>query len=174
VAPLRPEKPTKIKIDTKIPHAFIPAAYRSSRYPAGRVHIRINRHCNKFLPFEPFISQVPADQCLQQISRILCPAAQGGAVSPRKIATPIHPRVRIFPSHLSIRPDSPCRRPSEHGRPPLLDSAALPSELHSTQIAAPCQSPISRAVIDDHDLFLAPGLAKRRADSIRKWESGLK
>ena len=118
MAPLRPEKPTKIKIDTKIPHAFIPAAYRSSRYPAGRVHIRINRHCNKFLPFEPFISQVPADQCLQQISRILCPAAQGGAVSPRKIATPIHPRVRIFPSHLSIRPDSPCHQLMEHGLDP--------------------------------------------------------
>src|SRR5262249_17031002 len=61
-----------------------------------------NRQGNKFLPFGPFISRVPADECLQ-ISRILCPAAQGGAVSLRGIATPIHPRVRIFPTHLSIR-----------------------------------------------------------------------
>jgi hypothetical protein len=98
-----------------MPHAFIAAAYRSSRYPAARVHIRINRHGNEFLPFGPFISQVPADKCLQQISRILCPAPQGGAVSPRRIATPIHPRVRIFPSHLSIRPDSPCHQLMEHG-----------------------------------------------------------
>lgn len=27
-----------------------------------------------------------------------------------------------------------------------------------------CQSPASRAVLDDHELFLAPGLAKRRGD----------
>ncbi len=44
--------------------------------------------------------------------------------------------VRIFPGHLSIRPDSPCHRPMEHGRPPPFDSAALPPELHSTQTAA--------------------------------------
>jgi hypothetical protein len=63
----------------------------------------------------PFISQAPVDECLQQISRILRPAPQGGAVSPRRIATPIHPRARIFPSHLSIRPDSPCHQLMEHG-----------------------------------------------------------
>ena len=28
----------------------------------------------------PFISQAPVDECLQQISRILCPAPEGGAV----------------------------------------------------------------------------------------------
>src|SRR5262245_48732201 len=44
VAPQRTEKPTKIKIDAKITHAFIPAAYRSSRYPATHLHIRINCH----------------------------------------------------------------------------------------------------------------------------------
>ena len=62
-----------------------------------------------------FISQAAVDECLQQISRILRPAPQGGAVSPRRIATPIHPRARIFPSHLSIRPDSPCHQLMEHG-----------------------------------------------------------
>ena len=115
MAPQRLEKPPKIRIDTKVHHAFITAAYRSSRCPAGRIHIRINRHGNKFSPFGPFISQVPADECLQQISRILCPAPYCGAVSPRRIATAIHPRMRTFPSHLSIRPDSPCHQLMEHG-----------------------------------------------------------
>jgi hypothetical protein len=84
----------------------------------------------------PFISQAPVDECLQQSSRILCPVPEGGAVSPRRTAPPILRSVSIFPSHLSIRPDSPCDRLMEHGRPPLFDSAALPPELHSTQIAA--------------------------------------
>lgn len=29
-----------------------------------------------------------------------------------------------------------------------------------------CQSPVSRAVIDDHGLLLAPDLAKRRVDAV--------
>jgi hypothetical protein len=83
------------------------------------LHVRItNYHGMQDFLAEPFISQdseklrfqksrnPQVDECLQQISRILCPAPEGGAVSPRRIATPIHPRVRIFPSHLSIRPDS--------------------------------------------------------------------
>ena len=57
-----------------------------------------------------FISQAPVDECLQHISRILCQAPEGGAVSPRRIATPIRPSVRVLPSHLSIRPDSPCHQ----------------------------------------------------------------
>ena len=61
-----------------------------------------------------FISQAPVDECLRQISRIFCLAPQGGAVSPRRIATPILPRVRILTGHLSIRPDSPCHQLMEH------------------------------------------------------------
>ena len=57
----------------------------------------------------------PIDECLQQISRILCPAPEGGAVSPRRIATPIRPSVPIFKTHLSIGPDSPGHHAMEHG-----------------------------------------------------------
>jgi hypothetical protein len=74
---------------------------------------------------EPFISQdseklrfqvekSPVDECLQQISRILCPTPEGGAVSPRRTAAPTLPRVRILTGHLSIRPDSPCHQLMEH------------------------------------------------------------
>ena len=69
--------------------------------------------------FGPFISQdseklrfqkpgkPQSTKVFSNISRILCPAPEGGAVSQRSIATPIRPSVRVFPSHLSIRPDSP-------------------------------------------------------------------
>jgi hypothetical protein len=43
----------------------------------------------------------------------------------------------------------------------LLDSAASPPELHSTQLSRDCQSPVSRTAIDNNDLFLAPGLCDR-------------
>ena len=92
------------------------------------LHVRISHviHGMQIFLAEPFISQdseklrfqkskAPVDECLQQISRILCPAPEGGAVSPRRTATPILPRVRIFPGHPSIRPDSPCHHVMEHG-----------------------------------------------------------
>jgi len=69
-----------------------------------------------------------------------------------------------FASDLYGNPDWPYHQLMEHGRPLPLDSVALPPEVHSTQICrATAPSPVSRAVIDDHDLSLAPGLAKRRA-----------
>jgi hypothetical protein len=58
------------------------------------VHVRITHdHWMQVYLTEPFISQdseklrfqvekAPVDECIQQISRILCPAPEGGAVSP--------------------------------------------------------------------------------------------
>ena len=46
-------------------------------------------------------------------------------------------------------------------RPLLLDSAVSPPELHSTQIVARLPEPRRRTVIDNNDLFLAPGLCDR-------------
>jgi hypothetical protein len=70
---------------------------------------RLFRKTRKNLAFKSRESH-EVDGRLQQISRILCPALQGRAVWPRRIATPIHPRVPVFPSQLSIRPDSPCHQ----------------------------------------------------------------
>ena len=84
-----------------------------------------------------------------------------------KNRSPILPGVRIFPGHLTVHPDSPCHWLMEHRRPPPLDSAALSPELHSTQnCRSMFQSRVSRVVIDHHDLFLAPGFAKRRAIAV--------
>ena len=65
-----------------------------------------------------------------------CPVPEGWRRFATKNRSVNSPRVRIFPGHLSIRPDLPCHRPMEHGRAPPFDSAALRPELHSTQIAA--------------------------------------
>ena len=47
-----------------------------------RLHVRItNDHWMQISLAEPFISQAPVDECLQQISRILCPAPERGALS---------------------------------------------------------------------------------------------
>ena len=65
---------------------------------------------------EPLISQDSEELRFQEsrkpqstnvFSRILCPALEGSAVSPRKITPPTLPRVRILTGYLSIRPDSP-------------------------------------------------------------------
>jgi hypothetical protein len=98
-------------------------------------------------------------QVKDDLEKIRTPGRVGGVILRGETAPPRHH------SPAAIRPDSPCHHPMEHGRPPPLDSAALPPELHSTQIAARLPESVSRVVIDDNDLFLAPGLAKRRADS---------
>jgi hypothetical protein len=83
-------------------------------------------------------------------------AASGWRHFAAKIASPTLEGVHMFPSHLSIRPDSPCHQLMEHGRPPPLDSAASPNFVR-LKLPRACQSPVSRAVIDHNDLFLAPG-----------------
>jgi len=91
------------------------------------LHVRItNDYWMQVRLVEPFISQAPeklrfqksrkpqSTGVIQQISRILRPTPEGGAVSARRIATPTLPRVLIFTGHPSIRPDS-CHKLMKRG-----------------------------------------------------------
>jgi hypothetical protein len=91
--------------------------------------------------------------------------AEGWRRFAAKIASPTLAGVLMFPNHLSIWPDSPCHKLMEHGRPPPLIRLRYYPNFIRLKLPRVCQSPVSRAVIDDHDLFLAPNWAERRADS---------